>query len=303
MAAVSITYTFINGQTSDGPQVSQNFTDIINGLSDGTKDLTVAALSGSTLTLSGNVLSDLTVARSNSGGSVTLLTSNTSNTASSNAIIEAKVAGTSANDPFMKFTITGGTSWAIGADNSSSDNFVIGAAATLGATDYFKILAASGNTSMGPALDFVVSARTATLTASSSGNPATLLLDNTVDAASSDCLEHLRIAGTSGGDPYRRFTITGGTTWSDGVDNSDSDAWKVCENQTLDTTNDHLKVAAGGVVTIGKSGFTGNHRINVGTQTTVGAAGAGDALPATPQGYMVINVAGTNRAIPFYLAS
>jgi hypothetical protein len=36
------------------------------------------------------------------------------------------------------------------------------------------------------------------------------------------------------------------------------------------------------------------------TSTTVGAAGAASALPATPEGYLVVNINGTARKIPFY---
>jgi hypothetical protein len=36
------------------------------------------------------------------------------------------------------------------------------------------------------------------------------------------------------------------------------------------------------------------------TSTTVGAAGAASALPATPTGYITVNIAGTDRKIPFY---
>jgi hypothetical protein len=36
------------------------------------------------------------------------------------------------------------------------------------------------------------------------------------------------------------------------------------------------------------------------TATTVGAAGAASALPATPTGYLIINVAGTKQKIPYY---
>lgn len=39
------------------------------------------------------------------------------------------------------------------------------------------------------------------------------------------------------------------------------------------------------------------------TQSTVGAAGGASALPATPTGYIIVNVAGTNRVIPYYAAS
>jgi len=57
MAAIAVTYTFTNGTTSDGTQVSQNFTDLVNGLGDGTKDIAVNAIStvGNT-TFNGNTI-------------------------------------------------------------------------------------------------------------------------------------------------------------------------------------------------------------------------------------------------------
>lgn len=39
MAAPSVTYTFANSTIADATQVNQNFSDLINGMSDGTKDL------------------------------------------------------------------------------------------------------------------------------------------------------------------------------------------------------------------------------------------------------------------------
>ncbi len=55
-------------------------------------------------------------------------------------------------------------------------------------------------------------------------------------------------------------------------------------------------VAQGAVGTVG----AGEVGISGATQTTVGAAGAASALPATPTGYIKIDVAGVNRVIPFY---
>lgn len=55
MALPTVTYTFINGQPSDGPQVSQNFTDLIAAMTDGTKDHTIAGLTCTTLSATGNV--------------------------------------------------------------------------------------------------------------------------------------------------------------------------------------------------------------------------------------------------------
>jgi hypothetical protein len=55
-------------------------------------------------------------------------------------------------------------------------------------------------------------------------------------------------------------------------------------------------VSAGAAVTVGAS------RIAYGgtTSATVGAAGGASALPATPTGYIIVNVAGTNMKVPYY---
>lgn len=62
---------------------------------------------------------------------------------------------------------------------------------------------------------------------------------------------------------------------------------------TTDTFNMALRFAAptvaAGVVGLGNA-----------VGTTVGAAGGASALPATPAGYWTINVAGTNRKVPYY---
>lgn len=56
MANVAVTNTFTNSTTADATQVNQNFTDIINGTSDGTKDFSINALTcAGTATLNGNV--------------------------------------------------------------------------------------------------------------------------------------------------------------------------------------------------------------------------------------------------------
>lgn len=55
MANPSVTNTFVAATTAQSSQVNQNFTDLINSLTDGTKTLTVAAIVTGTLTTSGNV--------------------------------------------------------------------------------------------------------------------------------------------------------------------------------------------------------------------------------------------------------
>ena len=66
-----------------------------------------------------------------------------------------------------------------------------------------------------------------------------------------------------------------------------------------------LTAIEGGAVRINGSATTvGAGEISIGsnTATTVGAAGGGSALPATPIGYLIINVAGTNVKVPYYTA-
>jgi hypothetical protein len=46
----------------------------------------------------------------------------------------------------------------------------------------------------------------------------------------------------------------------------------------------------------------GQHNFKT-TQTTVGAAGSGTALPATPEGYIVILVNGEEKVLPYYAKS
>jgi len=56
MANPAVTYTFVNGVTADAAEVNQNFTDLINGLTDATKDLSISAITAAgTATFNGAV--------------------------------------------------------------------------------------------------------------------------------------------------------------------------------------------------------------------------------------------------------
>jgi hypothetical protein len=83
MPAPSVTYSFSNGSTADASQVNQNFTDLINGVSDGTKDLSINGLtvagaasfngnvtlgnaSGDDVTVTGSLASSIAIKTTNS---------------------------------------------------------------------------------------------------------------------------------------------------------------------------------------------------------------------------------------------
>ncbi len=56
MANITVTHSFVNGTTADATEVNTNFTDIINGTSDGTKDFSINALTcAGAAILNGNV--------------------------------------------------------------------------------------------------------------------------------------------------------------------------------------------------------------------------------------------------------
>lgn len=75
--------------------------------------------------------------------------------------------------------------------------------------------------------------------------------------------------------------------------------------QWKDSSGNVLAAIEGGAVRINSSAKTvGANEISIGstTSTSVGAAGGASALPATPLGYLIINVAGTNVKVPYYTA-
>ncbi len=85
MTSPSVTYTLSNGATADASQVNQNYTDIINGITDGTKDLSISALTcAGTATLNGHVnlgnasADDLTITAS-LASTIAIKTTNTYN--------------------------------------------------------------------------------------------------------------------------------------------------------------------------------------------------------------------------------
>ena len=74
-----------------------------------------------------------------SGGNLFFSVTNSSDTANSQAKFHVQVGGALAADPFINFRITGLSDWAIGIDNSDSDNFKISNGALLGANDRIVI--------------------------------------------------------------------------------------------------------------------------------------------------------------------
>lgn len=107
MAAIAITYTFTNATTADATQVNQNFTDIINGLSDGTKDISVNAgtfagnvsISGNTTI--GNASSDDLTVTASLASSIPIKTTNSYDLGATSLTFRTGYFGTSVIAPVV----------------------------------------------------------------------------------------------------------------------------------------------------------------------------------------------------------
>ncbi len=72
-------------------------------------------------------------------GNTSVISRNLDNTnAASHARFFVWTGGVNAGDPFIRFSITGASEWAIGSDNSDSDSFAIDNASALGAAPVAK---------------------------------------------------------------------------------------------------------------------------------------------------------------------
>lgn len=91
--------------------------------------------------------------------------------------------------------------------------------------DGLTVALASGVTSF---LDFSCS-RT------DSGNPVIGEVANASNTAGSGATQLISVAGATADDPKLEWNIAGVLSWSSGIDNSDSDKWKLCASTTIGT--------------------------------------------------------------------
>jgi hypothetical protein len=169
------------------------------------------------MTLSGTG-TQLSQATSNNGGNNQWTLSNTSNTASSQAVHLLQVAGATAGDAFTRWSVNGVTEWSAGVDNSASDAFVIAASNALGTTNVLSLATAGGVTL--PLGDLSVSRAQA-------GGDVFAVIQNTSNTASARAYQQIIVAGGTAGDPVTQYVVTGGTTWTVGIDNDDVDTFTI----------------------------------------------------------------------------
>lgn len=124
------------------PDLSGDY-DVVGNI--GTQSIAGAKTFSSAITCTAAASTAFFAQASNSGGLVGIFVDNTSNTADSRARLTARVAGTSAGDPFALFQIISGASWAIGPDNSDGDAFKVTQDTALGTSGDFITVTTAGS--------------------------------------------------------------------------------------------------------------------------------------------------------------
>lgn len=195
-----------------------------------------APTSGSTLTLSQiDGANAISCNPGLSGGLTQWFLGNGSNTASSSANLLIRTAGSSAGDPTLTFTVLSATSYIMGIDNSDADSFVISLGTVLGTTNALRLSNVGEFTlsapSSGNTLNLAQVANDANFgliqSQSSSGITLNWSLANTSNTAGSEVVLNLAVGGGTASDPMLRFGVTGVIEYVMGIDNSDSDRFKI----------------------------------------------------------------------------
>ena len=180
----------------------------------------------------GSLLLEQTIA-----GVMALSVYNTSSGASATAQLNLTVAAGTSADPFINFGIASvGPGWAMGLDNSDADTFKLsygsgnvgsgtkfsvgtdGATIINGSFQLNGALTTTGATSLGDSL----------LLQKTAASGLGITIYNTANSGSAHAMLALSAGGSSGGDSVISFNeASAGNQWNLGMDNSDSDKFKL----------------------------------------------------------------------------
>lgn len=122
---------------------------------------------------------------------------------------------------------------------------------------------------------------------SASGSTITATVSNTSNTASSSALCSMVVAGTSGGDAFNTYTVTGAGSWSCGIDNSDSDNYKISNSTALGTTD---------IITVASTGLTVSNSLS---GSSVSSTVSNTSNTASSNALSTITVAGTSAGDAF----
>lgn len=110
-----------------------------------------------------------------------------------------------------------------------------------------------------------------TIGSANTGATNTFTITNSSNTASSNALENISVGGTSAGDPFTTYTVSGTTNWSHGIDNSvTGDPYVIAASTALGTTNVMSATTAGEVNWPLQPAFLATHSVAQGNATGAG---------------------------------
>lgn len=155
------------------------------------------------------------------------------------AAVSQFIVEPAAGDAYSSYIVNGGATWSAGLDNSDTDAFKIttGSSPSAG-TEVFKSTTAGAITfnnlvtvSTGgltvTAGDGAFSEGNFSVTKTTAASNTRLQCINTSNTAGSTAQIETLVAGATAADPFVRFGISATRFWSIGIDNSDSDSFKI----------------------------------------------------------------------------
>lgn len=294
--AVSISYSGAIGEGAD-KTLSSSGTTLILGQS--TTWQAFVLRTADVTRISANSTGNVDIAAPASGIPLTI---------NNGANVGLKLQGSGTSSNYIRFSNTSGDG-AVGIDSSAGGVLFSGSPAyslgvgtftstslALGAGNIaWVILNSSGNitvnaSSSGNTLNVsqIAGANAIVTSVSLSGGVAQWDLDNTSNTASSDSRIVIGTAGSSAGDPYIAYSISGVLAWYVGADNSDSDSF-VWSTTSIGSGN-KLKITSAGVLDIttgsgslfiggAKTRFESSEIACPTTSTTLAAAHGGPRIP------------------------
>lgn len=285
------TGTVVINTDLDVDNLNLNGNSIISTDTNGDINLTPDGTGTTTITTGGLLVSagDVVNTHSDAAADVTIEVTNSDNTsAASRAGFEVATGGTSSGDPYVNFLISGGQTFTMGIDNSTTnDDFVISDDAALGTANRISIDGSSGR----------VTLPTSDLDITRDAGAADSVEIRVINTNNTDADSHAQLdatsGGTSGGDPLATFTVTGAQAFSIGVDNSTTnDDFVISDSVDLGTNN---RISIDG--STGDTSVTGNLLLSsVATQLHMNGGAVTDFIGQATLVLGTVTVANTNIA-------
>jgi hypothetical protein len=301
MAAPSVTYTLTNGRTNDANEVNQNFTDIINGITDGTK--TIAPLSISLKDGSSGTPSLFFTSSTGQGiyriDASTIGMISKLNLASTDGISESRLrifTNSATADALLQLSVDNASSfWSAGIDSSDSGKFKVSNSGTLGSSDFLTIttggLATLG--AVGGTATHVLNGGLQVLKASGS---LTINLDASASSASSTLSIRSSNAVTNGSAQLSLVQVNA-ETFTIGINSASANRLEFANSISLGSAVRAFLTTAGswvfGVAAIATNATDGFIYIK-------SCAGAPTGVPTTQTGTIPMIFDSTNNKIYYY---